>query len=141
MYIQKVLELSNKWEKNKSERYFIAFLNPVRSFISQHNYQYQHMLLFKSPYARCRLVYHGVLTISPTFLQLAKEPLLLFYVELENIIRLLLSFVDYFLIPPYPHLAFHLRYFLAMNTQMFHNSYHRRSQKNNPAFIHYQSYV
>ena len=127
-------------EKN-SERDFTACFNSVRSLIYKPNHQHPQLLLFNSTYARCRLGYHGVLTRDPLLLQLAKEPLLLFYVKLKHILRLLLSFMEHTLIPPSPHTSFHSRYFLAMNPQMFYHSYHHRTQQKNPAYINYQYHM
>ena len=60
-------------------------------------------VFFNSPSTCCRLLYHGVWIISPPFPQQSKEPLLLYYVTLKQILCLLLRFMYHVLIPPCHH--------------------------------------
>ena len=95
-------------------------------------------LLFNSTSDHCRLGYSRVWIRDPPFLQWDKEPLLRVYVTIKQLLRILLRFMDYVLIPPSPHPEFYSIYFLAMNPQVFHNSHHQRTQQKNPACFHYQ---
>ena len=78
-------------------------------------------LFVNYPSARCRLVYHGIIIISPPFLKRYKELILLIYVKLKLLLILLFSFMEHILIPPSLHLGFISRRFMSMNLQFsFH---------------------